>query len=68
MKKVFLIIFFFLFSLYTPAELTRYIIAYKNFYGYAPGQRFEIWWIWIGYTAMMVFFNLILWTKWEDKP
>jgi len=64
--RILLISAFFLFSLYPPAELTRYIIAYTDYYGFEPGMKFEIWWIWIGWTGMMILFSLILWTNIED--
>jgi len=66
MKKRFCIVLFWLLSLYPPAELTRYILAYEKTYGFMPQFKFELWFIWIGYALMMTLFNLILWTKFED--
>ncbi len=66
MKKVFCIILFCLFSIYPPAELTRYILAYEKAYGSAPAFKFELLSIWIWYIIAMILFNLILWTRWED--
>lgn len=61
------IISFILMSLYAPAELTRYIIAYQKFYGAETKFTIEIFCIWFCYVIMMILFNKILWTKWEDK-
>ena len=67
MKKWVCIALFWLLSLYPPAELTRYIIAFQNRYGYELQFKLEIYLIWISYALMMSLFGLILWTKWEDK-
>lgn len=67
MKRILLLILFWLASLYPPVELTRYILAYENLYGFKPGFQFEILFIWIGYVIMMTLFGLILYTNWEDK-
>lgn len=69
-KKGFCLIMFRLFSLYAPVELTRIILLWSKVWNeglIGNDHRIEIAFIWICYALMMGLFNLILYTKWEDR-
>ncbi len=67
MKKITLLIAYWLFSLYPPVELTRYILVYEKNYGREWQFQFEIYFIWVCYILAQVLVGLVIWTKVEDN-
>jgi len=68
LKRRLCIAAYFVGSLYSPVELSRYILQYQKTFGQAICFKYELLYIWFAYAVATTFFLLLLWTKWEDIP